>query len=209
MPRIFTAVLIGSVLYAGPCGADVISYSVNAGWLFPGGSEGNLFHGQSPTPTSVTSGGDFSRHGALCPASGTPDFLCARVDAAADLTNDLITLHAEARLTRHDGVGTGSEELTFGQADVEIFDLGTSVATPIRGYAAFNFGLAGLASATVSDAAVTINATGIATLAVNGEQHGIQCAGTCPPIVIRQPIGTDLGSLKRTVTCPADAAASN
>jgi hypothetical protein len=36
----------------------------------------------------------------------------------------------------------------------------------------------------VSDAAVTINATGIATLAVNGEQHGIQCAGTCPPIVI-------------------------
>ena len=71
-----------------PCRATILS-SVDAGWLFPGGSEGDLFHGQSPTPTSVTSGGDFSRHGALCPASGTPDFLCAREDAAADLTSNL------------------------------------------------------------------------------------------------------------------------
>ena len=33
-------------LCTGPCGATIfLSYSVNAGWLFPGGSEGNLFHG--------------------------------------------------------------------------------------------------------------------------------------------------------------------
>jgi hypothetical protein len=71
LPGIFAALLIGFALCAGPCGATIL-YSVNAGWLFPGGDEGNLFHGQSTTPTSVTSGGDFSRHGALCPASSTP-----------------------------------------------------------------------------------------------------------------------------------------
>jgi hypothetical protein len=38
LPGIFAALLIGFALCAGPCGATIL-YSVDAGWLFPGGSE--------------------------------------------------------------------------------------------------------------------------------------------------------------------------
>ena len=47
LPRIFAALLIGLALCAGPCGA-AISYSVNAGWLFPGSEASRRSTSASP-----------------------------------------------------------------------------------------------------------------------------------------------------------------
>ena len=163
-----------------------VEYEASAGWNV--GDE-DIAEAAVLAPAIASFGGDFSRHGALCPDPGTHDFLCMRAGSEAGLVGPpgkggLLTLRAEARLTRHDGVGLGNEEIVYGEARASVFGIGT-VAVPDSGFVVFNFGLSGIVSASASSASLATQATGVATLYAD-KAYGIQCFGyPCPGIPLR------------------------
>lgn len=173
---------LASALADGPVHAASILYSAQGGFLIPGEIDYPLPpNGLGDHPGFVT-GGPRSRSGQLCPALTTPDYLCVSAYAGADLVgNGLLTLHAETRVIRRQGVGTGVDERAYGDVRIEIFGL-TGVLLPTAGIARFNFGLTGSTTHTSTNANVTVEATGLAQLLVNNNID-VQCLGnTCPPI---------------------------
>jgi len=186
-PRLLAIVVVAIACSSGTSRSSV-QYEASAGWLF--GDEGSALKQVFAPPAAAGFGGDFSRHGALCPDPGTHDYLCARASGEAALVGPpsgggLLTLRAEARLTRHDGVGFGNiQEIVYGGARVSVFGLGT-VAVPASGFVVLNFGLSGVASVSASSASLLAQATGVATLYAD-KAYGIQCFGSpCPGIPLR------------------------
>jgi len=185
-PRLLAIVVVAITCSSGTSRSS-IEYEASAGWNV--GDEGYSLKQEFSPPVIANFGGDFSRHGALCPDPGTHDYLCMQAGSEAALVGPpggggLLTLRAEARLTRHDGVGLGNEEIVYGEARMSVFGIGT-VAVPDSGFVVFNFGLSGTVSASGSSAALAAQATGVATLYAD-KAYGIQCFGyPCPGIPLR------------------------
>jgi hypothetical protein len=196
-PRLLAIVVVAVASSSGTSRSS-IEYEASAGWNV--GDEGYSLKQRFSPPVIANFGGDFSRHGALCPDPGTHDYLCMRAGSEAALVGPpggggLLTLRAEARLTRHDGVGLGNEEIVYGEARMSVFGIGT-VAVPDSGFVVFNFGLSGTVSASASSAALAAQANGVATLYAD-QAYGIQCFGyPCPGIPLRFDKGDPHASFK-------------
>ncbi|MEO6027619.1 MAG: hypothetical protein ABIR79_12195 [Candidatus Binatia bacterium] len=125
---------------------------------------------------------DFSYGGALCPAPGTTNYLCARAHAHAGISQyGRIVLGAGARMKRTDvDAAHPQEHGVYANAHVDIYPIGGYVVGPAPG-AYFVFGLHGTLSSSVSTAGVTVNAYSVANLYA-GSGGGVQCFGTsCLP----------------------------
>jgi hypothetical protein len=182
-PRIAAAASFAFLLSRAATSQALVRYEAGGGWFFSGDDQGGLLQQVFTPPAVEMSGGDFSIHGASCPPLGTPNFLCARFLSKAEIVGDRLTLRSQARFTRHDATGIGGSQLAYGDTRIWVLQMG-SVAAPLTGYAYFNFGLAGVASATASNASVVVHGTGVATLYAPGLM-AIQCTGyPCPPIVV-------------------------
>jgi hypothetical protein len=164
------AVALGAVRDAGA----IVLYRAEGGWHF-GSSQGFDLKEQT-TPQTVFFG-DFSYGGALCPAPGTANFLCAHVFSKADVVGGRrLTLHAEARLKRTNANGLTSQELVYAGAQVFIAHIGTATPSPV-GYAYINLGMTGTRSQSASHGSLVPEA--YATVRVNGVV--MQCsADSCP-----------------------------
>jgi len=180
--RLFTLAGVAfALLTAVPDAGASIIYETEAGWFFPGvGNQGSIPHGGSTPQTSFS--GDFSFGGALCPAVGTSDYLCANVFAEATNTFEGLTLRASARVVRHDGA-VGGSHLTHGTAKITMCNLSGSIATPAS-IAKFHIGLTGTTSASASDPVILVQAFGVARF----QGAPIQCSGTslCEPVTVPQ-----------------------
>jgi hypothetical protein len=185
-------------LCAAPDAGAVVIYHAQGGWHF-GVSEG--FDTNENIFPQTLSFGDFSHGGALCPAPGTPNFLCAHVSAKADLVGGRrLTLHAESRLKRTDADGITSLELVYAIAQVFMGEMGTSVTPPIAN-AYVSLGLSGFRSQSISHPSLVPQA--MATVSVNGIVA--QCfADSCPPIKLPNWDGKYL-----TLTLRTDARVGN
>ncbi len=190
----FLAVL---TLCSVPDAGAVVIYKAQGGWHF-GISEG--FDTNENIFPQTLSFGDFSHGGALCPAPGTPNFLCAHVSAKANVEGGRLTLHAESRLKRTNANGITSVELVYAIAQVFMGEMGTSAAVPIAN-AYVSLGLSGFRSQAISHPSLVPQA--IATVSVNGVPA--QCfAESCPPIKLPDWDGKYL-----TLTLRTDARVGN
>lgn len=138
-------------------------------------------HGEPATADS----GFFSYGGALCPAPGTPNFLCGRIRGFSGFEGGRIVLRAEARLKRSDANATSPELAAY--SDVRAF------SGPIGGYTAtapgayFVFGLGGTLVNTKTDPDVSTAAFAVSEVAGSGPYQAVQCFGvTCLPKEIVQ-----------------------
>ncbi len=176
------ACLVAALSLAAPAGAFV---QYNADTVYPLYLDSGLEYGhltQRLVPPAVVDGFDFSSGGALCPAPGTPNYLCARFASKADLVGNLFSLHSLARVVRHDATGTGKR--VYGYADTVIDMRGMASAFfPASGFVVFDFGMRGTIVSTTNNPAVTVETTAMATLQA-GSLNAIQCSGggDCTPI---------------------------
>ncbi len=170
------AALAGLVLLlsAGTARSLVVYHSYGGCSLGGGVCDPGLNRTVNSPPSNVTSG-DFSWRGALCPQPPGPDYACASIFGQATRDTGL-TMRAACNLRRHDAA-SGAGRQVYAGAEIEVYGMTGSVATPTTGFAKFHFGLGGTFSATRSDPAVTVVAHGYATLNAD-TQHYIQCTGT-------------------------------
>jgi hypothetical protein len=164
----------------------IIFYESEAGWFLPGYGQDDvsILHQLTVPPAVSSAGGGFSYHGALCPALGTPNYLCAHMESRAELLGNRLSLHSEARLTRHDATGVGSSDLVHADTVIEVYGMAFSAVAPPVGFAVFNFGLTGTVSSSAS-AGATVQAFAVATLQAPG-LTALQCDGyPCVPIPVR------------------------
>ncbi len=133
---------------------------------------------------------DFSYGGALCPAAGTPNYLCARVRATAGINFGRLFLGAGARMKRTNAQFT-QEHGAYAGARIDIYNVGGYASGPAPG-AYFVFGLHGTVSSSVTTAAVAVDSYTVATLYA-GSGGGVQCFGPggCPPSSQQQIKVTD------------------
>lgn len=155
--------------------AGAIGYESVAG--FGPSPEIFVFHGYDFVPQMADTG-EFGFGGGVCPAPGTPNFLCARGRGVAGISNGRIFLKAEARVKRTDASSTVRETSAYGGARVTMNELG-GVAPSTVTSAAFYFRLDGTLVKTRSDASVTVNATAHALLSA-GENNFFQCFSDLP-----------------------------
>jgi hypothetical protein len=173
--------------FAAPARALVI-YESLVGYHFASGGNAAYYGGQGLDPSHI--GGDytFSRGGAYCPATDTPDYVCAQYYSEAGIAGQRLFLKSSARLTRKQAIGVGagnSDYLVYGDSTLTIYNIGSSVSIP-TGIVYFVFGLHGTATTTKSSAQIVSQATGVARL-FGTSNEGIQCIGDpCPPIVVKQ-----------------------
>ena len=161
----------------------------SGGWSFGGNNEhGDLTQPSNP-PALVTSGGEFSNFGALCPSPDTPNFICGFYLGESDLVGGpggggLITLRASARLRQKNFTSNGFGRIVYGGARVTIVGLKfSSVAAPVS-QVFFNFGLHGTRVETTNNGQVTVVGKGVAYLSAD-TQHFVQCfADVCEPIKV-------------------------
>ncbi len=157
-----------------PAGAAVL-FDAGAGFRQNGF---NLLK-QANEPVAVDSG-EFSYGGAICPAAGTPNFLCGRVRGIAGMNGNRIVLRAEARLKRTNAGADHPELAGYGDVRVTIVSFGGSPVQTAPG-AYFYFGLHGTLVNTRTNANVLTQAFASANLYAD-TQHAIQCFGqTCQP----------------------------
>ncbi|MCW5891012.1 MAG: hypothetical protein KIT14_10720 [bacterium] len=173
------------LLAAPPPAPAIVFYSSQIGWRFastPGRvDEGFDFKLNRLEPTTVgVRGLLLSRRGALCPAPGTPDFLCAEAFSKAGSVGGRLTLHSSTRLVRAAATGLGAAvDAVYADTTVEIVQLGAVGVTPPIAIAYIVFGLHGTASTSASDPSVTALAFSSARL----DGAGVQCVGTiCEPV---------------------------
>ncbi len=191
------AVLVLVLLAAASPARAVVLWEGSGGWNFGGtNSFGGLTQPSNP-PALVTSVGDFSNGGALCPPLDTPDYICGYYYGESDLVGfpgGLITLRASARLRMKNATGVGFVKLVYGGARATIVGLAfSSVAAPVS-QVFFNFGLHGTRLESTTNGGVTVVGTGVAFLSAD-EQHFVQCfADVCPPIKVNVSSRWDPGA---------------
>jgi hypothetical protein len=153
-----------------------ILYETGVGFRQP---EFFIYHGLAlePTPIDIT---EFSFGGALCPAPGTPNYLCGRLLSEAGNNGGRLFLRSAARFKRTDADPMFSETAAYADTRISITSMGGYVGTAPK--AAFYFGLSGTVSKTASDPAVVTQAFSVATLSA-GSGGGVQCFGEidCTP----------------------------
>jgi hypothetical protein len=185
------AALAGLVLLlsAGPAQSLIVYHSYGGCSLGGGICDPGLNQTAYVPPTAVTSGGDFSWQGALCPVPPGPDYACGSIFGQATHDSLGLTMRAACNLRRHDAA-SGAGRQVYAGAEIEVYGMTGSIATPTAGFAKFHFGLGGTYSATSSGSAVTVIARGYATLNAD-TQHYIQCTGTdCGGVVSECTIGS-------------------
>jgi hypothetical protein len=127
--------------------------------------------------------GEFSFGGALCPAPGTPNFLCASVLSEAGNNGGRLFLKSKARIKRTNAAMTSPETAAYADSRLLITEIGGYAATAPK--AAFYFGLSGTLTKTGGAAGVTLQAFSHAMLQA-GSTTSNQCFGlevSCIPTV--------------------------
>jgi hypothetical protein len=163
-----TALAVLLVSVPAPASA-IIFYEVGVGFRQP---ELFIFH-QDTVPRSIDTG-EFTFGGALCPAPGTPNYLCGRLRSEAGNNGGRLFLRSGARFERTDADPMFRETAAYADTKITITSIGGYAGTaPL---AAFYFGLGGTLSKTASDANVNIQAFASATLQA-GSGGGVQCFG--------------------------------
>jgi len=153
-----------------PTSADaLIFYEVGAGFRQP-----ELFDFKEDIVPQKIDFGEFSFGGALCPAPGTPNFLCASVLSEAGNNGGRLFLRSKARIKRTNADPMFGETAAYADTVIEITEMGGYVGTPPK--VAFYFGLSGTLQKTTTSGAVTVQAFAQATLQA-GTGGGVQCFG--------------------------------
>lgn len=196
------AVLALVLLAAASPARAVVLWEGSGGWNFGGtNSFGGLTQPSSP-PARVTSGGDFSNGGALCPPLDTPDYICGYYFGESNLVGSpggLITLRASARLRMKNATGVGFVKLVYGGARATIVGLAFSSVAPPVSQVVFNFGLHGTRLESTTNGQVTVEGKGVAYLSADA-QHFVQCfADVCEPIKVNVSSAWDPGAPNGTV----------
>ena len=133
-------------------------------------------------PPQSVDDGEFSYHGAICPAPNAPDYMCMRFAATADIVlGSRLALHALAHVARHDAAAFPQGAQAYATAQVEIIGMTGSLDTPAPSVYVY-IGLAGTYATSSSSPDVVTQA--FATVRLNGAL--IQCDGTssCPPVKV-------------------------
>lgn len=181
------ALVLAAVLAATSPAAAIIIWEASGGWNFGGtNSFGGLTQPSTP-PAIVTSVGDFSNNGALCPALGTPNYICGYYYGETNLAGTpggLVTLRASARLRQQNATGTGFGKIVYAGARVYFYQVGYGAVVSPVAQAVFNFGLSGTRFESTNNGQATVVAKGIASLNAD-RQRFIQCfADVCEPVVV-------------------------
>lgn len=155
--------------------SSAIGYEASAG--FGPVPEIYIFHGYDFAPQSADTG-DFGFGGGLCPAPGTPNFLCARGRGASGINGGRIFLKAAARVKRTDASADVRETAAYGGARVTMNELGGVAANTVTS-AAFYFRLDGTLVKTGANPNLNVNATAHALLSA-GENNFFQCFSDQP-----------------------------
>lgn len=183
MPNLVALVLV-LLATVSPARA-VVLWEGSGGWAFGGNNEyGGLTQPSNP-PALVTSVGEFSDNGALCPSPDTPNYICGYFYGESNLVGGgLITLRASARLRQKNFTSNGFGRIVYGGARITVVGLKfSSVAAPVS-QVVFNFGLHGTRVETSNNGQVTVVGKGVAYLSADA-QHFIQCfADVCEPIKV-------------------------
>jgi hypothetical protein len=156
----------------------VILFEAGAGFRQP-----ELFDLNQGSEPQKVDFGEFSFGGALCPAPGTPDFLCASVLSEATVEGGRLLLRSKARIERTNASMTHPETAAYADSRLTITEVGGYAATAPK--AAFYFGLSGTLTKTGGAAGVTLQAFSRATLQA-GSTYSAQCFGlevSCIPPV--------------------------
>lgn len=166
------------VLLALPASASaIISYEVGVGFRQP-----EFFINDGGIEPASIDISEFSFGGALCPAPGTPNYLCGRLLAEAGNNGGRLFLRTVARFERTDADPVFRETAAYATATIQMGPMGGYAAGTAAPRAAFYFGLTGTLSKTTTDPAVVIQAFSVAMLSA-GSGGGIQCFGEvdCTP----------------------------
>jgi hypothetical protein len=127
--------------------------------------------------------GEFSFNGALCPAPGTPNFLCASVLSEATIEGGRLLLRSKARIKRTNAASTSPETAAYADTRITVTEIGGYASTAPK--AAFYFGLSGTLTKTGGGAGVTLQAFSRAMLQA-GSTTSNQCfgleTGCIPPV---------------------------
>jgi hypothetical protein len=118
--------------------------------------------------------GEFSFGGALCPAPGTPNFLCASVLSEATVEGGRLLLRSKARIKRTNAAMTSPESAAYADTRITVTEIGGYAATAPK--AAFYFGLSGTLVKTGGAAGVGLAAFSRASLSA-GSTNASQCFG--------------------------------
>jgi hypothetical protein len=152
-----------------PVSADaVILYQAGVGFRQP---EFFVYEGDQLEPQKIDLP-EFSFGGSLCPAPGTPNFLCGRLLSEAGNSGGRLFLRSTARFKRTNAADTTPETAAYADTRITITEMGGYVGTAPA--AAFYFGLSGTLSKTASHPNVVVQAFSVATLYA-GSQHFVQC----------------------------------
>jgi hypothetical protein len=176
--RLVLALACALALVPLPAGA-VIFYSVSVGARQP---EFFTFMLDRTEPQKIDIS-EFSYGGSLCPAPGTPDFLCGRLYSEAGNNGGRLFLRSAVSLKRTDADPSVHPEVA-GYADTTIWisEMGGWVAPGPAPFAAFYFGLSGTLVQSSTSGTAAVGAFARATLQA-GSGGGVQCIGQidCPP----------------------------
>jgi hypothetical protein len=137
---------------------------------------------QGNTPQKVDFG-EFSFGGALCPAAGTPNFLCASVLSEATIEGGRLLLRSKARIKRTNAASGNPETAAYADTRIAVTEIGGYAATAPK--AAFYFGLSGTLTKTGGAPGVVLQAFSQARLQA-GSTNSFQCFGletSCIPPV--------------------------
>jgi hypothetical protein len=157
------------MLLAAPAGAAIL-YDAGAGFRTPGFNL--LEQGIEPQKAEVT---EFSFGGALCPAAGTPDFLCGSVLSEATIEGGRLLLRSKARFKRTNASSsTHPETAAYADTRITVTEIGGYAATAPK--AVFYFGMSGTLEKAGGAAGVTLQAFSRATLSA-GSTNSAQCFG--------------------------------
>jgi|GEM_PF-5519504 len=161
-------------LLPAPAGATIL-YTVGVGFRQPA----FFVQDEDVVPQSIDIS-EFSFGGALCPAPGTPNYLCGRLLSEAGRAGGRLYLRSLARFERTDAAAGSPETAAYADSRILITSVGGYVGTPPA--AAFYFGLSGTLSKTTSDPGVTVEAFSVASLQA-GSGGFLQCFGEvdCTP----------------------------
>ena len=119
--------------------------------------------------------GEFSFGGALCPAPGTPNFLCASVLSEATVEGGRLLLRSKARIKRTNAASsTSPEAAAYADTRISVTEIGGYAATAPK--AAFYFGLSGTLTKTGGAPGVTLVASSRSMLQA-GSTTSNQCYG--------------------------------
>jgi hypothetical protein len=153
----------------------IILYEAGAGF----GQPGFFDLKQDITPRKIDVS-EFSWSGALCPAPGTPNFLCGSLLSEAGIEGGRLVLRSKTRIERTNASSTFPEAAAYADSRLFVSEVGGYAGTAPK--AAFYLGLSGQLSKTATNGDVSVYAFAVAELDA-GTLHSIQCAGEldCTP----------------------------